>query len=224
MRSGLYPLLHRPRRRSSMYVSRLRQGCSGQVLLCGPWRGEALQVRHLRQVGCGRLQPVHRPWRRSPLHGGRLRQVGSIVDEVLCQARGREEMLARYLRKGCTWPYPVLRSSKSLLGFDRRWRGSFSRYQSPCSHQSSSFGVYCVIQHGGGVRCKLAGCNRVAIGKLQLCRAHGGGARPRNDGGSSSSSNIMLPMPSGPAVPEQLPIFPPPTAMNGFVQADMTTV
>lgn len=31
-------------------------------------------------------------------------------------------------------------------------------------------------QHGGGVRCKLAGCNRVAIGKLQLCRTHGGGS------------------------------------------------
>jgi hypothetical protein len=30
------------------------------------------------------------------------------------------------------------------------------------------------------VRCKLEGCNRVAIGKLQLCRAHGGGARPRS--------------------------------------------
>jgi hypothetical protein len=36
-------------------------------------------------------------------------------------------------------------------------------------------------QHGGGVRCKLEGCNRVAIGKLQLCRAHGGGARPRRN-------------------------------------------
>jgi len=32
-------------------------------------------------------------------------------------------------------------------------------------------------QHGGGVRCKLDGCNRVAIGKMQLCRAHGGGSR-----------------------------------------------
>lgn len=32
------------------------------------------------------------------------------------------------------------------------------------------------FQHGGGVRCKLEGCNRVAIGKAQLCRAHGGGS------------------------------------------------
>jgi hypothetical protein len=34
-------------------------------------------------------------------------------------------------------------------------------------------------QHGGGIRCKLAGCNRVAIGKMQLCRAHGGGSRAK---------------------------------------------
>ena len=35
------------------------------------------------------------------------------------------------------------------------------------------------FQHGGGIRCKLEGCNRVAIGKAQLCRAHGGGAHSR---------------------------------------------
>ncbi|GMH89381.1 hypothetical protein TrST_g2311 [Triparma strigata] len=31
---------------------------------------------------------------------------------------------------------------------------------------------YCA-SHGGGIRCKLENCNRVAIGKLQLCRSHG---------------------------------------------------
>ena len=30
-----------------------------------------------------------------------------------------------------------------------------------------------MVKHGGGVRCKLAGCNRIAIGKVQLCKAHG---------------------------------------------------
>ena len=50
-------------------------------------------------------------------------------------------------------------------------------------------------QHGGGVRCKLAGCNRVAIGKVQLCRAHGGGARPKDDTLSSfSGREVRLPM------------------------------
>lgn len=56
----------------------------------------------------------------------------------------------------------------------------------------------CIIQHGGGVRCKLAGCNRVAIGKVQLCRAHGGGARPKNTLGpfSNTSREVMLPLES----------------------------
>jgi hypothetical protein len=40
----------------------------------------------------------------------------------------------------------------------------------PLFYASSSY------QHGGGIRCKLAGCNRVAIGKAQRCRSHGGGA------------------------------------------------
>jgi hypothetical protein len=38
------------------------------------------------------------------------------------------------------------------------------------------FNVPSLFQHGGGIRCSLAGCNRVAIGKAQLCRSHGGGA------------------------------------------------
>ena len=53
------------------------------------------------------------------------------------------------------------------------------------------------VQHGGGVRCKLAGCNRVAIGKVQLCRAHGGGARPKQDTiDSFSSKEVRLPISS----------------------------
>jgi len=32
--------------------------------------------------------------------------------------------------------------------------------------------LFCA-SHGGGVRCRLDGCNRVAVGKLQLCRIHG---------------------------------------------------
>jgi hypothetical protein len=39
------------------------------------------------------------------------------------------------------------------------------------------------------VRCKLEGCNRVAIGKLQLCRAHGGGARSRSKNSSSEADD-----------------------------------
>jgi len=50
------------------------------------------------------------------------------------------------------------------------------------------------VKHGGGVRCKLAGCNRVAIGKVQLCRAHGGGTRPKNKLGIFSSREVMLPL------------------------------
>lgn len=56
--------------------------------------------------------------------------------------------------------------------------------------------VFFVWQHGGGVRCKLEGCNRVAIGKLQLCRAHGGGARSRPKNRSSGvvvESTMALP-------------------------------
>ena len=50
----------------------------------------------------------------------------------------------------------------------------------PCQTQFKLI-LYLPLQHGGGVRCKLEGCNRVAIGKLQLCRTHGGGAtRSRN--------------------------------------------
>jgi hypothetical protein len=53
------------------------------------------------------------------------------------------------------------------------------------------------LQHGGGVRCKLAGCNRVAIGKVQLCRAHGGGARPKQDTlDSFSGGQVRLPFSS----------------------------
>ena len=51
-------------------------------------------------------------------------------------------------------------------------------------------------QHGGGVRCKLAGCNRVAIGKVQLCRAHGGGARPKDTHRSFSAREVRIPMAS----------------------------
>ena len=44
------------------------------------------------------------------------------------------------------------------------------------------------------MRCKLAGCNRVAIGKVQLCRAHGGGARSKQE--SIPSEGVRLPMSS----------------------------
>lgn len=59
-----------------------------------------------------------------------------------------------------------------------------------CSNVSSFF----YLQHGGGVRCKLAGCNRVAIGKVQLCRAHGGGARASKN--KAAANEILLPMAS----------------------------
>ena len=53
---------------------------------------------------------------------------------------------------------------------------------------------YCCSAHGEGVRCKLAGCNRVAIGKVQLRRAHGGGTLPRrsNGGDMSSASSVLF--------------------------------
>lgn len=44
------------------------------------------------------------------------------------------------------------------------------------------------------MRCKLAGCNRVAIGKVQLCRAHGGGARASKN--KAAANEILLPMAS----------------------------
>jgi hypothetical protein len=34
--------------------------------------------------------------------------------------------------------------------------------------------------HGGGVRCKAANCNKLAIGTQQLCRTHSGGSRGSN--------------------------------------------
>ena len=59
---------------------------------------------------------------------------------------------------------------------------------------SRDFSFFVCLQHGGGVRCKLAGCNRVAIGKVQLCRAHGGGARANKN--KAASNEILLPMAS----------------------------
>lgn len=40
---------------------------------------------------------------------------------------------------------------------------------------------YCAA-HGGGVRCRIKGCNKLAVGMQQLCRTHG----PQT---SSSSGN-----------------------------------
>jgi len=33
--------------------------------------------------------------------------------------------------------------------------------------------------HGGGVRCKLEGCNKAAVGRQQLCRLHSGTSVPK---------------------------------------------
>ena len=101
-------------------------------------------------------------------------------------------MLSSWMRKGCPWQDSILCCCKFYVEF---------------MYMISVFALMCVsgaiflifffvclfvvvfcIQHGGGVRCKLAGCNRVAIGKLQLCRAHGGGARPKHQSSTSSSS------------------------------------
>jgi hypothetical protein len=71
--------------------------------------------------------------------------------------------------------------------------------------------MFC-IQHGGGVRCKLAGCNRVAIGKLQLCRAHGGGARPKHQSSTSSS-----------AAPPQQQFVPPASQFQQMPSNGMST-
>ena len=57
-----------------------------------------------------------------------------------------------------------------------------------------TFWFLIMVKHGGGVRCKLAGCNRVAIGKVQLCRAHGGGCRPKNTRGTFSNKKVVLPL------------------------------
>lgn len=90
------------------------------------------------------------------------------------------------------------------------------------SHSRTVFFPNLVAQHGGGVRCKLAGCNRVAIGKLQLCRAHGGGARPKN--GSIGGSSSHLSMLSNPAGATQQPVCQPMTAVNVSVQSEAATV
>lgn len=67
------------------------------------------------------------------------------------------------LREGGAWQDVILRCGKCLCFI--------------CSDLPQGIpNQYNVVQHGGGVRCKLEGCNRVAIGKAQLCRAHGGGA------------------------------------------------
>lgn len=42
------------------------------------------------------------------------------------------------------------------------------------------------------MRCKLDGCNRVAIGKMQLCRAHGGGSRARTKKSSQELEPTMF--------------------------------
>jgi hypothetical protein len=80
------------------------------------------------------------------------------------------------LRKGRAWAYSILRSGKNT---------TFVILVSQLPISLSRFLL--VLQHGGGVRCKLEGCNRVAIGKLQLCRAHGGGIRPRSKKSNRSS-------------------------------------
>jgi hypothetical protein len=33
--------------------------------------------------------------------------------------------------------------------------------------------------HGGGVRCKVEGCNKAAVGKFQMCRTHSGYPKKR---------------------------------------------
>jgi len=43
-------------------------------------------------------------------------------------------------------------------------------------------------QHGGGVRCRLESCTRVAVGKQQLCRLHGGGSSKKSSTDSGSLS------------------------------------
>ena len=99
----------------------------------------------------------------------RLRQICSIVDKVLCEARRREKVCSRRMRKGRTWSDSVLCSGKSGSIYYIRIV-HFILLKLRCLFLSTT------KQHGGGVRCKLAGCNRVAIGKLQLCRTHGGGS------------------------------------------------
>lgn len=46
--------------------------------------------------------------------------------------------------------------------------------------------------HGGGVRCKLKGCNRLAVSAQQLCRTHSqqlSGGKPGDDGFSGEDED-----------------------------------
>lgn len=64
------------------------------------------------------------------------------------------------------------------------------------------------------MRCKLEGCNRVAIGKMQLCRAHGGGSKAR----AKSSARIPAP----PPMTQGMPMYGTPT-MEGYQQMEHST-
>lgn len=117
---------------------------------------------------CSRRESIlHEPWWRQALQRRGMRQVRSVFHELLCQAWRRKEVPSSRLYEGGPWQDSILCFSKSRCVVNRAI---------PISNNISSSRFVLVFQHGGGIRCKLEGCNRVAIGKAQLCRAHGGGA------------------------------------------------
>lgn len=61
--------------------------------------------------------------------------------------------------------------------------GCFFKYQKYLNHAYFRFTFvtpFGTLKHGGGVRCRLESCSRVAVGKQQLCRVHGGGSRQKS--------------------------------------------
>jgi hypothetical protein len=48
--------------------------------------------------------------------------------------------------------------------------------------------MFCAA-HGGGKRCKVAGCGKCAVGVSLLCTSHGGGRRCEHDGCTKSAQS-----------------------------------
>jgi len=85
--------------------------------------------------------------------------------------------------------------------------------------------------HGGGIRCKVEGCNKAAVGKFQMCRMHAGYPKKRAsepiittnfDDNRAAKKRLVVSGAANPLAPQQptpmtmaspgTTIQPPPTA------------
>ena len=88
-----------------------------------------MRHRGVLQICCGWIQPVYGPrWRETMLCGG-LRQVSSVIDQVLRETRGRENMRPSWLPEGCSRTHSILRSSWRRYSLQIGWMQSRRHWQ-----------------------------------------------------------------------------------------------